>query len=335
MAWAKKAAGAGVCILAAAVCIWLICVRSKGEEQKFSKEIFAMDTLVSMTFYGSDDFEQVSEEIKQLDQKFDAYNQQGEVYRLNESGGGEMDEDVKEIIEEFLSLYDEYGRVSPIMGSIVKLWDVTGDDPQVPNRQEILEELGKTDINNIEAKGSSLNLKNEAQLDFGAVGKGYALDKVREILQSGGVTCSVISFGSSTLLYGKKPDKSDFKVSVKDPENDGEIMLNFTCGEGFVSTSGGYERYFEADGKKYIHIFDEQTGEPVQTDLVSATVMCKNGMLSDFLSTRIFMGGTQEIESWLEMEEISVIACDNKGNVYCSENIKESIQMQSDKYNLL
>lgn len=94
----------------------------------------------------------------------------------------------------------------------------------------------------------------------------------------------------------------------------------------------GYERYFEAQGKKWSHIFDLTTGYPCETDLVSVTVIGQSGIETDFLSTCIFIGGSGELDRWLSDEDIEVIAINENGIVYCSDSIKSRISISDDKF---
>ena len=100
-----------------------------------------------------------------------------------------------------------------------------------------------------------------------------------------------------------------------------------------MSTSGGYERYFEVDGKKYCHIIDLETGYPVETDLISVTVVsAENGLLTDFLSTCVYMGGTKKLDQYLNNSKYQIIALDKNKKIYCSDSIKESIEILDNSY---
>ncbi len=297
--------------------------------EKYAAEVFAMDAPCVMIKYGDSDFSALKKRISELDGMLSAYDENGELFRLNTEKHAVLSDECARLLDGAAGLYRQYGKVNPALGELIELWNVNGDDPSVPSDEKILDALKTADIRNISLDGNDCTLLNGARVNFGAVGKGFALDEISKVLDSEGTQCAIISFGSSSLLYGEKPDGEVFKVSIADPENDSETMAVFDCEEGFVSTSGGYERFFEADGKRYIHIFDESSGYPVETDLTSVTVICSEGMLSDFLSTRIFIGGTEELDRWLSDESIQLIAADTEGNVYCSDSIRDSTELKS------
>ena len=103
--------------------------------------------------------------------------------------------------------------------------------------------------------------------------------------------------------------------------------MTFESGEAFVSTSGGYERFFEAGGKRYIHILDLKTGRPSESDLASVTVICDSGIKSDFLSTAIFIGGKEGLTKYLDDSSIQIIAVDNDGEIIYSQSLEGKIAM--------
>jgi thiamine biosynthesis lipoprotein len=168
------------------------------------------------------------------------------------------------------------------------------------------------------------------------VAKGYACDRARAILDSKkDISSAIITTGSSTLLYGAKQDGSDFSAAVRNPDGSGSYLGVIKTKQCFISTSGGYERFFEADGKKYSHILDTQTGYPVETDLASVTVVCPFdgtdycGLKSDFLSTLIYMDGTKKLDSYINTGDFFVVAADINGNIYTSKAIDFTLNEES------
>lgn len=303
-------------------------------QPSYTEKMFAMDTQCSITLYDSQNFVPIRERISNLDKTISAYDDDGEIKKLNENRSAVISEDAKNLIEESVSLYDKYSEVNPAIGKITKLWNVTGENPKVPDKEQIKKALKTVNTENIVIKSDECTLKAGTYLDFGATGKGFALDEVKKTLSKEDIKCAIVSFGSATLLYGTKPDGSAFNVAVTDPEDDSRQILKFSTSSCFVATSGGYERYFEEDGKKYSHIFDEKTGRPANTDLTSVTVICSSGIKADFLSTRIYIGGKKELSQWLNNDGIQVIAVDKDKNVYCSDSLRSGIKMIDENYKL-
>ncbi|MBQ8786262.1 MAG: FAD:protein FMN transferase [Oscillospiraceae bacterium] len=210
-------------------------------------------------------------------------------------------------------LADKYGTgINIACGELTELWGISTTDPTVPTERDILETLTKIPDDN--------SYTETTMLDFGAVAKGYACDKAYELLTTTETDYATVSLGSSTLLYGEKPN-GKFRAGVTNPDKENSYLGIIETDAAFISTSGGYERFFEADGKRYSHILDMETGYPVETDLTSVTVIvpaetADGGIMSDFLSTLIYIQGTAQLDKWLAYEEFEVIAADENGVVY-------------------
>ncbi len=301
----------------------------KGYDKRAERTFFAMDTACTVTVYGdggcADD---LKEFISRLDGSLSAYSESSCIYKLNSGEKAAADEYTKELLGRCVDLSRLFPAVNCTSGRLIDLWDINGGEPKIPSDEEIAAALKTVGYDNIKEEDGELFLENGCMLNFGCCAKGYALDKVRQRLENSDCGCAVVSFGSSSLLYGQKPDGSPFEVAVADPDDPQKNVLTVKLGSCCLSTSGGYERFFEADGKKYSHIFDLGTGYPAVTDLKSVTVISESdGLLTDFLSTCIFIGGTESLESYLDMEDIYIIAIDDKHQVYCSQQLKDDIEI--------
>ncbi len=210
-------------------------------------------------------------------------------------------------------LTDKYGNgINVTCGELSALWGISTDNPKVPTESEILEALTSITEND--------SFTESTMLDFGAVAKGYVCDEAYGLLKGTETEYATISLGSSTLLYGEKPN-GKFRAGVTNPDKAEGYLGIIETDAAFISTSGGYERYFEADGKRYSHILDMETGYPAETDLTSVTVIIpadteNGGIMSDFLSTLIYIQGTAQLDKWLACEEFELIAADANGVVY-------------------
>lgn len=220
-------------------------------------------------------------------------------------------------IAKSLALTDKYGKgINVACGELTSLWGISTDAPQVPAESKILEALTNIPDDN--------NFTDTTKLDFGAVAKGYACDKAYELLKTTETKYATVSLGSSTLLYGTKPS-GKFRAGVTNPDTAEGYLGIIETDAAFISTSGGYERFFEADGKRYSHILDMETGYPAETDLTSVTVIipadtADGGIMSDFLSTLIYIQGTEQLEKWLAYEEFELVAADENGNIHSDCN---------------
>lgn len=281
----------------------------------YKADFFAMDTVVSVRSQ-SDITKDIQDIFSKYQNVLDCNNEDSEVYRLNQSGSITASDILSETVSDVLNLNSQYGSLTDItVGRLTSLWNVTGENPTVPEESVIKAALETVGNDNISVNGSEITLKNNAALDFGAVGKGAVLDACLDYLNQNACKKTYISTGSSLLLYGD----GIFDVSITNP--DGGILAAVKTEQCFLSTSGGYERYFEVDGKTYCHIIDPRTGYPTETDLTTVTVFSESGIESDFLSTMIFLDGSENIEKYLHSDEYKIFAADKNKKLYVSDGL--------------
>lgn len=324
-----------VCIVASAmIAVGALMSLNGSDADSQTVRVVAMDSVCTVTVKANTDISPYTELIKELDKTLSAYDEDSEVSCINNSYDVVKVSDLTgRLIEKAVSLNKIYPNTDCTSGALIDLWNVTGDNPKVPTQAEISAALETIGSENIVITDEGITLENGTKLNFGCCAKGFALDEVKKLLDKNNAEYAVISFGSSSLVYGQKPDKSEFVTEIQNPNDPGEAAVSFTSGQCFVSTSGGYERFFESNGRKYSHIFDLETGYPAETDLTSVTVICEDdGMLTDFLSTEIYIGGTKSIADYLDSEKFQVIALDENNNIYCSQSIRDSIEIKNPDY---
>ncbi len=285
-------------------------------KENYSESYFySMDTCIEII--GNNDIKSDIKDIFYETEKiFDCHDPDSEVSKLNKSQSADCPDKLSNAIKRITELNKKYGNGADItIGALTTLWNITGDEPTVPDNADIKAALDTVGYENIKIDGNTISLKNGASLDFGCAAKGAALDYAKETLEENCAGKTIVSAGSSSiLLYGD----DSFTTSILSPESD-DIIGKIHTGAGFISTSGGYHRYTEIDGKEYIHILDTKTGMPSETDLTSVTVFCQSGIDSDFLSTLIFTGGTENIDKFLKDKDIKIVAVDKNKNIYVSD----------------
>ncbi len=293
-----------------AVCSCAAALVSCSEAQKTAEvSDFVFDTYAGITVCGDapkTTADAISNSFSKLDEAFSL---------CYEKNAGLLPQNTvyDECTDKALELSLKYGEgISVFCGELTALWGISTDCPRIPTDDEIQKALYSVSLEKDFAETS--------MLDYGAVAKGYACDEAFEILKESDVQYAAVSLGSSTLLYGEKPDNQPFRAGVTNPDNPDSYLGVIETESAFISTSGGYERFFEADGVRYSHILDMNTGRPVETDLASVTVIVPSdtvggGFISDFLSTLIYIEGSENLDKWLAYEEFSLVAADKDGKV--------------------
>lgn len=130
-------------------------------------------------------------------------------------------------------------------------------------------------------------------VDLGGIAKGYAADMVDKLTEGYGFEYGYFNFGSSSIALKRSAAKGSYTVGLIDPRNAGGVYMALKAADVCISTSGDYENYYELDGVRYCHIIDPATGKPVQTGIMSATVIGGSAAENDALTTAIMAMGKE------------------------------------------
>lgn len=311
----------GAFAAAAMFCAALGGCSAEGRPQT-TRTVFVMDTAASVKGT-AEDVERAVDTLTTLDGLFDRYDQSSDICSINKRLDNAVSDNTAEIIRQSVRLEEIYGdSVSIFAGDITDAWNIRSENPQIPSDEAISKALKS--YRNASFSLETMSFADEnGSIDLGCVAKGYALDKVKERL---GEDCCVVSMSSSILLHGQKPGGEKFSVAIRDPADGGRTLGTLYTDECFLSTSGGYERFFEVDGRRYIHIFDLQTGSPCKSDLTSVTVLCDSGIKSDFLSTLIFIGGTERLGEFMSDPALKIVAVTDGNLVYISKGVELTLE---------
>lgn len=232
------------------------------------------------------------------------------------------------------------GSYDPTVGPLIRLWNFTSESPKIPGEQEIaetMERCGYKKLRLCDEKETVTFYAEGMEIDAGGAGKGYAAELAADFLRASGVTSASINFGGNLYLLGgyqeEKGALRPWKIGVQKPwEKKGEILGTLLLQDRGVATSAGYERYFEQSGDIYHHILDPASGRPVQTDLVSVTVVSDSALVTDLMSTAFFVLGLKEGERAAEkmrksfyLEYIAV----TKKEISLSDGIRDHFQKKT------
>ena len=318
--------------------------RTHASEESF----FAMDTVMSFTAYGPKAEEAVDaamKEIERLDALLSTGNESSEISQLNAAGSFLISEDTLKLLEEAESIRQSTGGLFDVtVYPLMQLWGFPTGDYRVPTQEEISSTLSLVDAAQIQIEGAQVTLGSGQQVDLGGIAKGYASDRVMELYREYGVTSGMVSLGGNIETLGTKPDGTDWKIGIRNPEINAasdigsgteDVLLALEVENRAVITSGGYERYFEENGETYIHILDPRTGYPADSGLLSVTVVSEKGMLADALSTSLYiMGEADAAEYWRihgndEGNSFELVLVDTSGKVYATEGLRDKIEMRN------
>ena len=306
-------------LLAAAIAGIIIFHSFKKDYNLEQKSGFSMGSVVTIKLYGDDTFKKLDAVKNGIDnlekiisRKFDS----SAVSALNKNGSVQ-NAVCAEIVQKCRKISEmSAGAFDLTIAPLSSLWNFDSGAQEVPAEKDIQKALALVDYEKIQADSKTVTLKKGQSLDLGAVGKGAACDAAKAYLEKSGVKGAVISVGGSILAYGKRNKLGDkWRVAVRHPREENAYIGVINLSEGFVSTSGDYEKYFEKDGKRYHHILDANTGYPADSGLASVTVLCKSGLLSDALSTACFILGEEKSKPLLDEYSAAAVFVDKDLNV--------------------
>lgn len=316
------------------ICILFTGCKEDSEEdlKETSREVFAMDTYMTLKAYGADGEEALDEaieEIQRLDALWSVGNTESEIAKLNQKKTEKVSKETIQLIQCAKKVSKETkGAFDITIYPLMELWGFPNQNYQVPSEAEIKEILDSNigmDKVMVDEKNQEITLKDEAQIDLGGIAKGYTSEQVARILKQHDIEHGVISLGGNVQAIGKKIDGSRWKVGIQPPKDDMEMIGTYEACNEAVITSGGYERYFEEDGKTYHHILDPDTGKPSDQDLISVTVISEDGMLADCLSTTLFVMGKEKAEEYWKSnrEKFQMILIDEDEKIYITEGMRD------------
>ena len=304
-----------------------------------SRDIFAMDTVMSVTAYGEEAEDAAAaavDEINRLDALFSVGNADSDIAKLNTEKKAVVSDETFSLVERSLELYKSTeGALNITIYPLMDAWGFTTGDYRVPEQSELTSLLQTMQIDSIQCDSSTktITLPEQTQIDLGAIAKGYTSARLMDLFAQYDVVSALVSLGGNVQVYSTKPDGSKWRVAVEDPFSDSEDAYAgiLSLQDQAAITSGAYERYFEQDGVRYHHILDPSTGYPAESGLSSVTIVSADGTLADALSTALFvMGKEKAVAYWrAHVDEFDMVLIEDNGNVTISEGLKDSFS--SDK----
>ncbi|MFO0795682.1 MAG: FAD:protein FMN transferase [Candidatus Brocadiaceae bacterium] len=287
--------------------------KNMNEELKLLKQTrMIMGTFAEVSIYSNDErlagkaIDEALNEMERMDRIMSNYKSDSELSQINKIApklstpcGAEL----LDVVEQSIYYSEMSGGAFDITVSpIVNLWGFFSGKERVPSDKEIEKILPAVSYKNIvinkgndSKKPGAVSFKNpQTQIDLGAIGKGYAVDKALGVIKKYGIDNGCINLGGNIYVLGVPPDKKGWKIGVQNPRKKDEIMGYMELKDEATATSGDYERFFEVRGKRYSHIIDPRTGRPVSSGTIATTIVAPTGTQVDALSTSVFVLGPEK-----------------------------------------
>lgn len=304
-------------------CLSLVsCAKEPTEYKAFSNGLF--DTYVDIKTYEGNDTntQELLDILKQFSKETDNYinTDTNGVYKINLTNNSvQISDNLYQCLKYADKLSDDLGTYFSIcLGSLSKLWKSKLNESKIPTSEEIQSELLKIQETSLNFEDNSyVNRVGQAEIDLGAIAKGYGLELCKTFLKSNNISKYLIDAGRSSILLGEKPtEDGEFTIKIKSLQNAYIKAKNIT-----VSTSSIDEQTYVVDGVRYSHIISPETGD-AKTINDTCIVLSENSALGDALSTSLMQMSLPEIMSIENEYNVQTLIIKDHKILYQNPNIK-------------
>ena len=265
----------------------------------------------------------VFQEFDRLERLMSIWVDDSEIQNLNKAAGQHpvpIGAELRKVIK-VANQVSEWtgGKFDVTWGAMSGLWkfDYQNRDGTIPDRKELIRRSRLIDYRDLildEQAGTGFLRREGMVVNLGGIGKGYAVDRARDILQERGFQDFMIQFGGDMYVSGQAGDRP-WRLGIQDPRGPaGHIFAAMNVSDSTFSTSGDYERFFIKDGRRYHHILDPATGEPAR-GCRSVTILATSATIADGLSTGVLILGPEDgmalIERLPDVEGV-IVTADNE-----------------------
>ena len=320
-----------VLFLLAAPAVWLGAAPDGQELLRLDKSADAMGSTYSVELYGTDRVRMEAaadaalEEARRLDELLSNYKPDSEWSQVNQHAA-ERPMRVSPELFQLLSACLQYSRESEgafdiSVGPLMKVWGFYKGTGHLPHRAEVAAAMTRVGYRHIRLDPAARTVwfdRPGVELDPGGIGKGYAVDRMVDILKQQGVRIALVA-GSGSSIYGlgaPPMEPKGWPIEIKDPWDQRKTLAEVFLKDMSMSTSGSYEKFFRAEGKIYAHIMDPRTGYPAQGS-VSVSVISPRTIDSEAWAKPYFVNGRQWAAKH-KPKEFRVYFCEDRTDQPCA-----------------
>lgn len=322
-----------------ALMVFIVCVSCiKQPESLYERSFYIMGSKFAYKLYCknknicSDAVAESQKRLREIDHIFSNYRDDSVLSRVNSRAGTEPVRVPKEFIDLTNSSIEYSGMTGGAfdisVGYLFDIWKAAVKRGSVPTYEQVLDALRCTGYEKIEVNRTenTVFFKSDClKLDYGAIGKGYAVDQVAEILKEHGIKNFLLNFGGNILVIGNRKDAGGWDVSIQDPFHKDRVLTEINVSGTGIATSGDYEKYFVIKGKKYSHIINPSTGFPVE-GITSVTVLADSAESADVLATAFSVTGLEKTKNYIRNNSgVAVITVQGDAparNIYKSQRFR-------------
>jgi thiamine biosynthesis lipoprotein len=293
--------------------------------------------------------EKIDRRLDAINQVFSTYIKDSEISRFNAfRAAGEkfpVSDDFIQVMKVGRKIYRlSEGAWDGTVNPLVDLWGFgpTRRQPQKPPANKIKALMKNIGFDRIRIVKPNFLVKNLATvtLDLNSIAKGFAVDRVSELMAAAGFENYLVEIGGEVYAAGVRADGKNWRVGINRPQKDAafnEVYKAVSIANRAFATSGDYRNFFEIDGVRYSHVIDPRSGDPVSNGVVSVSIIADNCTLADGLATAIMVMGAEkglQLVNRLENVECLIVVETSDGRLidYYSQGFKPDTQPKEDSH---
>lgn len=279
--------------------------------------------------YAVNRIEEAIEEIRRIEKLFTTFDENSQTNLINHNAGlaaVKVDREMFELIQRSKRISDiTQGAFDITYGSIDKqLWNFDKNMTALPDAVTARKLVRLINYKNVllDEKKCTVFLKERGmRIGFGGIGKGYAAERAKTILQQNGVKSGIVNAAGDLVVWGSQPNGKPWTIGIADPNAVRQQFSHLDITNMAVATSGNYEKFVMINGKKYSHTIDPKTGMPVR-GIKSVTIICPNAEVADAMATPVMIMGIKVgLDMINQIKGIGCIIIDDNDKIYTSKNI--------------
>jgi len=305
------------------------------EKRIFKQTLRLMGNRFEITVVTNDDQEanlfigMAVTEIRRIESLLTTFSDDSETALINAAAGirpVSVSNEVYDLIERSVRISDlTQGAFDITYGSVDKrLWNFDTTMTALPDPLTARKMVALVNYKNIilNKEHNTVFLKEKGmRIGFGGIGKGYAAEMAKRLLQQHGVESGIINAAGDLATWGTTPDGKPWTIGIADPNNKHHPFSALKISDMAVATSGNYEKFVMIDGKRYSHTIDPKTGLPV-TGIKSVTMICPNAEIADAMATPVMIMGVKAgLDMVNQIRHLACIIVDDSNRVFTSENL--------------
>lgn len=303
--------------------------------REFKRPHKLMGNAFEITVVGNDEkksqehIDAAIDEIRRIEKLLTTFSEESQTGLINRNAGikpVKVDPEIVDLVERSMrisAITDGYFDIS--YGGIDKsFWNFDREMTKLPDPKVIKEHLKLVNYQNIilDRAQQTVFLKEKGmRIGFGGIGKGYAAEMAKRLLQKRGVVSGIVNASGDLTAWGNQADGKPWTIGIADPDNAGQPFSYMNITDMAIATSGNYEKFVTINGKRYSHTINPKTGMPV-SGVKSVTIFCPNAEIADAMATPVsIMGIYAALNMVNQISHLECIIIDDQDKIYSSQNI--------------